>query len=615
VRPGYKHTEAGLVPEDWEVCPVVQKGEVLTGKALAVKAPGKQRPYLRTRNVFDGRIEIDDVLTMPMTDEQFAHFALRHGDVLLNEGQSLELVGRCAMYQEEYPEPCAIQNQLIRFRARPTVCGVFASYLFRHCQQTGVFAQIALQTTSIAHLGGARFQRLLLAWPKSELEQRTIAAALSDVDALLAGLDQLIVKKRDLKQAAMQQLLTGKTRLPGFRGEWEVKRLGELAKIQRGASPRPIDSPVWFDDNSLIGWVRISDVTRSGMFLLETTQRLSPVGVQYSRPVATGSLIMSICATVGRPIITKIDVCIHDGFVVFNDLQADQLFLYYVLKWIEPDWSKHGQTGSQMNLNTGLITSTHISLPPLVEQTAIAEVLTDMDVELAALTQRREKTRALKQAMMKELLTGKVRLVAAITNVGPSPKTEKTATAKPAHNWQINEAVIIGVLAGQFGTEEWPLPRKRQVKLTYLLHRHVEGKADGYLKKAAGPYNPKTKYQGPEGIALKNRYIRRHNNGTYVGFVAAEKIAQAEQYFAGWYPEAKEWLEQFRFEKTDELELLATIDMAVEDLRSGSRAVELNSVKDVIRTHPEWQAKLSRPIFSNDNITRAINKCSNLFAS
>jgi type I restriction enzyme S subunit len=407
---GYKQTEVGVIPEEWDVCSVEQKGEVITGKALAVNAPGAQRPYLRTKNVFDGRIDIDDVLTMPMTDDQFAKFLIRKGDVLLNEGQSIELVGRCAMYQGEYPEPCAIQNALLRFRAHTDVSEKFASYLFRHCQQTGVFARIALQTTSVAHLGGSRFERLRLAWP-TEREQRAIAEALSDVDELLDALDRLIAKKRDIKQAAMQQLLTGQTRLPGFNGNWEVKRLGDVATIQRGASPRPIDSPIWFDHNSSVGWVRISDVTRAEMFLLETTQRLSPLGVKYSRPVAADSLIMSICATVGRPIVTKIDVCIHDGFVVFDNLQADQLFLYYVLKWIEPDWSKHGQTGSQMNLNTGLINSTSISLPSLPEQTAIAEVLSDMDAELAALEQRRDKTRLLKQGMMQELLTGRIRLI------------------------------------------------------------------------------------------------------------------------------------------------------------------------------------------------------------
>jgi len=242
-------------------------------------------------------------------------------------------------------------------------------------------------------------------------EQRSISQALSDVDALIAALDKTIAKKQAIKAATMQQLLTGKKRLPGFGGEWEVKQLRELAHIQRGASPRPIDNPIWFNNNSLVGWVRISDVTRSGMYLRETEQKLSPLGVQHSRPVAKNNLIMSICATVGRPIITEIDVCIHDGFVVFDSLQAVQLFMYYVLKWIEPDWSKHGQTGSQMNLNTELINGTTVHVPPSPEQTAIATVLSDMDTEIAALETRLAKTQALKQGMMQALLTGRVRLV------------------------------------------------------------------------------------------------------------------------------------------------------------------------------------------------------------
>jgi type I restriction enzyme S subunit len=245
---GYKQTEVGVIPEEWEVYSVGQMGEVVTGKALAVNAPGKQRPYLRTKNVFDGQIDIEDVLTMPMTDAQFEHFMILNGDVLLNEGQTLELVGRCAIYQDEYPEPCAMQNQLIRFRAKTGVSSVFASHLFRFCQQTGVFSKIALQTTSVAHLGSKRFENLPLPWPKAEKEQCAIATALSDVDALIAALDKLIAKKRHLKTATMQQLLTGKQRLPGF-GEgkgykqtevglipedWEMKDLGDVGEFKNG---------------------------------------------------------------------------------------------------------------------------------------------------------------------------------------------------------------------------------------------------------------------------------------------------------------------------------------------------------------------------------------------
>src|SRR5215210_6350684 len=146
VPPGYRQTEVGVIPEDWELLPIGSMGEIVAGKALAAKAPGRQRPYLRTKNVFDGRIDINDVLSMPMTDAEFARYELHDGDVLLNEGQTLELVGRCSIYRGEFPEPCAIQNQLIRFRARSGVSPTFAAHLFRYSQKTGVFARIALQT-------------------------------------------------------------------------------------------------------------------------------------------------------------------------------------------------------------------------------------------------------------------------------------------------------------------------------------------------------------------------------------------------------------------------------------------------------------------------------------
>ena len=281
-----------------------------------------------------------------------------------------------------------------------------------HRLATTGFLQNFVTQTSIAHLPKDKFENVPIPLPPTQAEQEVIAEALSDADALIESLEQLLTKKRHLKQAAMQELLTGKKRLPGFSGAWKVKRLRELADIQRGASPRPIDSPIWFDDKSAVGWVRISDVTKSGMYLLDTTQRLSALGIQHSRPVSRGSLIMSICATVGRPVITKIDTCIHDGFVVFDNLRATQSFMYYVLQSIEDDWSRHGQTGSQMNLNTTLINSTEVSVPPTIEeQTAIADLLLDMDAELADLEVQLTKAGAIKQGMMQKLLTGEIRLI------------------------------------------------------------------------------------------------------------------------------------------------------------------------------------------------------------
>ena len=219
--------------------------------------------------------------------------------------------------------------------------------------------------------------------------------------------------------------------------DWKVVRLDSTVRgIYRGASPRPIENPIWFDDTSSVGWVRISDVTRSGRRLVETTQRLSKKGIQHSRFIPSGSLIMSICATVGRPIETQLDVCIHDGFVVFDRPFTDQSFLYHVLKALAPRWSSKGQTGSQMNLNGSLIKSTLTPIPPTkAEQEAIAEALSDADALIESLDQLIVKKRQLKQGAMQELLTGKRRLPE-FGGEWVVKRLGSTATLKARIGWQ-----------------------------------------------------------------------------------------------------------------------------------------------------------------------------------
>jgi type I restriction enzyme S subunit len=406
VKPGYKQTEVGVIPDEWELYSVGHMGDVVTGKALAVNGAGELRPYLRTKNVFDGRIVIDDVLHMPMTNDQFAHFQVRSGDVLLNEGQSLELVGRCSLYSDEYPEPCGIQNQLLRFRARAGVSSLFASYLFRRCQQTGVFSKIALQTTSIAHLGGSRLERLVLAWPKEEAEQRAIASALSDVDALLAGLDRLIAKKRDLKQAAMQQLLTGQTRLPGFHGEWEVVVFGDIAAIRNSKVIAAFAPPG-------TRCVELECIASEGVGRLLTFTDAMGASPKYT--FRAGDVLFGrLRAYLRKYWLADFDGCCSTEIwpLIPRDSRLRSAFLHLLVQ-------------TEAFLNTAIVSyGTHmprsdwsvlkelpVHLPPAEEQVAIATVLSDMDAELAALETRRDKTRDLKQAMMQELLTGRTRLV------------------------------------------------------------------------------------------------------------------------------------------------------------------------------------------------------------
>ncbi|WP_241893676.1 restriction endonuclease subunit S, partial [Helicobacter pylori] len=192
---------------------------------------------------------------------------------------------------------------------------------------------------------------------------------------------------------------------------WQRVRLGDVAEIKRGASPRPIENPKWFCANSNVGWVRISDISKNSRFLYKTAQKLSKKGIEKSRFIKQNSLIMSMCATIGKPIITKIDTCIHDGFVVFENPKIDLNYLYYFLCYIEKEWLESGQQGSQVNLNVDLIKNKEVFCPKdLNEQIAIANILSDVDRYLYSLDALILKKESVKKALSFELLSQRKRL-------------------------------------------------------------------------------------------------------------------------------------------------------------------------------------------------------------
>ena len=248
-------------------------------------------------------------------------------------------------------------------------------------------------------------------------EQRAIATALSDVDALITALDKLIAKKRAIKTAAMQQLLTGKTRLPGFSGEWETKRLGYVAELRPG-----INKPV---SNMGAGtlYVTVQDLYDGTSIRVEKLGRIKISSAELeNQALKMGDIIFGKSSVkrdgIGYPnIFLGADepvVCTGFAYRVraIPNL-ADARYLFYVLRW-EPTrrWLvDHSQASALTNINKAIADGIPVKLPPLEEQTAIAQVLSDMDAEIAALEARRDKTRAIKQGMMQQLLTGRVRLV------------------------------------------------------------------------------------------------------------------------------------------------------------------------------------------------------------
>jgi len=408
----YKQTEVGVIPEDWEVKQLGELFEITSSKRVFQsewKTEGV--PFYRARELAvlgeKGKVKNELFISKEMYDAYNNLYGVpKIGDMLVT---GVGTLGKVYIVSDDH-EFYFKDGNIIWFKTSGKVRPEFLRQLYLTQLITKQIDDASAGTTVGTY---TIFSAKKTTIPAPSLaEQTVIAAVLSDADALISSLDKLISKKRDIKQGAMQVLLTGKKRLPGFNDRWITKKLGQIALISRGASPRPIDSPIWFDEDSYVGWVRISDVTKSTKFLKDTSQKLSELGIRNSHFISKGNLIMSICATIGRPILTDFDVCIHDGFVVFSNPQIIKDFLYYFLSLIEKDWQKHGQTGSQMNLNTGLINSTEIHFPEDTnEQTTIANVLSDMDAEIEGLEHKLTKYKLIKQGMMQELLTGKKRLI------------------------------------------------------------------------------------------------------------------------------------------------------------------------------------------------------------
>lgn len=192
---------------------------------------------------------------------------------------------------------------------------------------------------------------------------------------------------------------------------WEVRKVKRLCLVRRAASPRPIDDPIYFDEDGECAWVRIADVTASQRYLERTTQRLSPLGKSKSVALEPGELFVSIAATMGKPVITKITCCIHDGFVYFVGLHENREYLFYLFSCGEP-YMGLGKLGTQLNLNTDTIGDIYFPLPSTNEQDTIVQFLNRETGEIDALVGKvREAIDRLKEyrtALISAAVTGKI---------------------------------------------------------------------------------------------------------------------------------------------------------------------------------------------------------------
>ena len=216
-------------------------------------------------------------------------------------------------------------------------------------------------------------------------EQNRISTFIKQIDDVITLHQRKLEKLKLAKKALLQKLFPKngskfpELRFKGFADAWEQRKLGALAEIVRGASPRPISDPKWFDNDSSVGWLRIADVTAQDGRIRYLEQKISELGQEKTRVIKTPHLLLSIAATVGKPVINYVPTGVHDGFLIFLNPKFNILYAFWWLEMFREKWNKYGQPGSQVNLNSDLVKNQVINIPNEKEQEKISSFLESLD--------------------------------------------------------------------------------------------------------------------------------------------------------------------------------------------------------------------------------------------
>lgn len=408
LKPGYKMTEVGLIPENWEVKPLNKIAEVTSGKRLpagySVIKNKTPYPYIRVSDMYPGGVSVENIMYVPTDAAKYIKsYRIYIEDIFISVAGTLGIVG-------QIPKELNGAN-LTENADRITKITCYNKFLL-YILLSDITQKVIDTTRTIGaqpKLALERIRNFLIPLPPSQSEQQAIAAALSDVDELLSSLDRLIAKKKDIRLATMQELLTGKKRLPGFREKWIEKSVEQLSELENKRIV-PSKTPhchmcielehivsktgklCGFSDGKFISSIKLYFDKQNILF-----GRLRAYLQKFWYAECSGA-----CSTEIWVFKTKKD------FVIPK-------FFYYAIqtkKFIEASSITYGTHMPRSDWN--IVKSVVLSLPSsLAEQQAIASVLSDMDAEIEALEARRDKVRNIKTGMMQELLTGKTRLISA----------------------------------------------------------------------------------------------------------------------------------------------------------------------------------------------------------
>lgn len=409
LKPGCKMTEVGVIPEDWEVKQLKEIAEVTSGKRLPAgyslvkdKTP---HPYIRVSDMYPGGISMDNIMYVPVDIATYIkNYRIYIEDIFISVAGTLGIVG-------QIPKELNGSN-LTENADKITKITCYDKFLV-YILLSDIIQKVIATTRTIGaqpKLALDRIRNFFIPLPPALSEQQAIAAALSDVDELLSSLDRLIAKKKDIRLATMQELLTGKKRLPGFQDNWGTFELGQCGNLQKqvitpSSYPRHIFyeySMPAFDKDKKPTKIHGEDIHSSRLKINGPIILFNKLNVRQKRVwLVNTTKNNSLCSTEFLPYQTK--KIIPD--LLKQILLTDKTTFYF-------ESHSAGTSNSQKRITPSIFLEYKCYLPSsLAEQQAIASVLSDMDAEIEALEARRDKVRHIKAGMMQELLTGKTRLI------------------------------------------------------------------------------------------------------------------------------------------------------------------------------------------------------------
>lgn len=413
VRAGYKQTEVGEIPEDWatenlgSICIKIQDGT-----HFSPKITGGDYLYITSKNIKNGRLwtESADYINAEEHQKIYSRCAVKKNDILLTKDGAN--TGNAAINHLEEEFSLLSSVAMLRLDSRVNEPRYFLQSIISSDGQTRLKGQMA--GNAITRLTLEKIRALKFSVPKLD-EQRAIADALSDVDALIGSLEKLVAKKRDIKTATMQQLLTGKKRLPGYYEKWTSSKLGEIGQFRKGKGIRKNEVL-----DSGLPCVRYGEIyTRHHDYIKKFYSFISPAVASEASIIKAGDLLFAGSGETSEEIGKCVAYLSNDhafaggDIVIYRAPDQDAKYLGFLMNHesVVVQKMQMGQGDAVVHIHAKNIAGIEVCLPPIDEQQAISDVLSDMDFEIGELEKRLAKTKDIKQGMMQELLTGRTRLV------------------------------------------------------------------------------------------------------------------------------------------------------------------------------------------------------------